>query len=160
MDALDFKIIELLNENARKSFRQIAKELGVSMSTVSNRVKALEQEGVIIGYAPIIDSQMLGYDILVIIGVRISRGKLIEVQNKIAQHDRVISVYDMTGEWDSLVTARFKTRTEVNNFVKNVMTSPYIERTNTQMVLNVVKEENRVLIPGNRNRGYAKPGKA
>jgi len=159
MDSLDLKIIEKLSQNARKSFRQIAKELDVSMSTVSNRVKALEKEGIIIGYAPIIDSQKLGYDILVLIFVRITRGRLMEVQNKIAEHEKVISVYDMTGDWDSLVMARFKTRTEVNNFVKNVMNSPFIERTNTQMVLNVVKEESRLLLPGNTGRAIGTRGR-
>ena len=147
MDELDLQIIYLMNENARMSYRQIAKKLGVSMSTISNRVKSLEDQGIIIGYAPILDSQKLGYDILVIIGVRISRGKLIDVQNKISKFERVISVYDITGEWDSLVVARFKTRKELNAFLKQLLNIEYIDRTYTQMVLNVVKEENRVLIP-------------
>ncbi len=144
MDSLDLKIIDLLNENARKSYRQIAKELGVSMSTVSNRVRAMEDEGIILGYAPILDSQKIGYDILVIVGIRISKGKLMEVQNKISKHERVISVYDTTGEWDSLIMARFKNRSELNKFLKEILIMDYVDRTSTQIVLNVVKEESRV----------------
>ena len=147
MDSLDLKILDILNENARKSYRQIAKELGVSMSTVSNRVKQMEEDKVIIGYAPILDSDKLGYELQVIIGVRISRGKLIEVQNQISKHDRVVSVFDITGEWDSLIMARFRNRYELNRFIKDMLSIDYIDRTYTMTVLNVVKEENRVLLP-------------
>ncbi len=144
MDELDKKILKLLNTNARKSYRQMAKELKVSMSTVSNRVKGMENEGVIKGYIPVLDPQKVGYDLLVMIGVRISRGKLLEVQNKISKHAGVFGVYDITGEWDSMVFVRFRNREELNTFIKWTLNLEYIERTYTQVVLNVVKEEVRV----------------
>ncbi|KYK26454.1 MAG: AsnC family transcriptional regulator [Candidatus Proteinoplasmatales archaeon SG8-5] len=144
MDLLDIKILNLLNENARKSFRQIAKELKVSMSTVSNRVKKLEEQGIIKGYAPILDPQKVGLDLQVIIGVRMSKGKLIDVQNQIATYPNVFGVYDTTGDWDSIVISRFRNRGELNTFIKWVLSLENVERTRTQMVLNVVKEEVRV----------------
>jgi DNA-binding Lrp family transcriptional regulator len=147
MDDLDVRILNLLNENARKSFRQIARELKVSMSTVSNRVRKLEEEGVIKGYAPILDPLMVGLDLQVIIGVRISKGKLIDVQNQIATYPAVFGVYDITGDWDSLVITRFRNRGELNTFIKWVLSLDHVERTYTQMVLNVVKEEVRVSPP-------------
>ena len=144
MDDLDVKILNLLNENARNSFRQIARELKVSMSTVSNRVKKLEEEGIIKGYAPILDPLKVGMDLQVIVGVKISKGRLIDVQNQIATYPNVFGVYDITGDWDSIVITRFKNRGELNNFIKWVLSLEYVERTYTQMVLNVVKEEVRV----------------
>lgn len=146
LDALDAKILNMLNENARKSFRQMAKDLDVSMNTVSKRVKAMEDAGIILGYAPQMNPQKLGYDIIAIIGVRISKGKQLEVQNKISKHDRVFAVYDITGEWDSIIMARFRTRSELNLFIKNILGTEYIERTYTQIVLNVVKDESRVIL--------------
>jgi DNA-binding Lrp family transcriptional regulator len=147
MDVLDINILRLMNENARKSFRQIAKELKVSMSTISNRVKAMEGEGVIKGYIPVLDPHKLGLDILVMIGVRISKGKMIDVQNEISTHKSVLGVYDITGEWDSIVIARFVNREELDAFLKWVLGIEHVERTYTQLVLNVVKEEARVRIP-------------
>jgi len=147
MDELDRKIIMRLNENARKSYRQIAKELHVSMSTVSNRIKAMENDGVIKGYIPVLDAQKVGFDLMAMLGVRISRGKLIDVQNVISTHSSVIGVYDITGEWDSIVIARFRNRTELNTFIKWVVSLEHIERTYTQIVLNVVKDEAGVAIP-------------
>ncbi|MBE0518799.1 MAG: winged helix-turn-helix transcriptional regulator, partial [Thermoplasmata archaeon] len=60
IDELDIDIMRSLNNNARKSFRDIAKELQVSLTTVSNRVKAMERAGVIQGYMPMIDATKLG----------------------------------------------------------------------------------------------------
>ncbi len=141
------KILKLLNKNARSSYRQMAKELKVSMSTISNRIKLMENEGVIKGYIPVLDPQKIGYDLLVMIGVRISKGRLIDVQNQISRHESVFGVYDITGEWDSIVIARFKNREELSAFIKWVLGTEHVERTNTQIVLNVVKDDVRVYIP-------------
>jgi len=150
MDSLDLQILRSLNDNARKSFRDIAKELKVSLSTVSNRIHKLEEEGVIKGYAPIIDEQKMGYDLQVVVGIRISKGKLINAQKRIAEDKRVFGVYDVTGDWDSIVMARFRNRDELDKFIKKVLTIEFIERSNTHVVLNTVKDEKRisVLQPG------------
>ncbi len=141
---MDVKILNLLNKNARMSFRKMAKELKISMSTVSNRIKNMENEAVINGYIPVLDPQKVGYGLLVMLGVRISRGKLLEVQNKISKYAGVFGVYDITGEWDSIVLVRFRDRGELNTFIKWTLNIEYVERTYTQVVLNVVKEEVRV----------------
>lgn len=146
VDELDVKIVRVLNKNARKSFRDISRELGVSLSTVSNRIKRLEAEGVIKGYVPVIDGTKAGYDLVVVMGVRIAHGKLLDVQQKIAKNAHVFGVYDVTGEWDSVVLARFKDRDELNDFIKDMLAMEHVERTNTQLVLNSVKEEKRVLL--------------
>ena len=141
------KIVASLNQNARKSFRQMAKELDVSMSTISNRIRKMEAEGVIKGYIPVIDPQKVGYDLLAVIGMRISRGKMIKVQDNISKTPEVISVYDITGEWDSMIVARFRNRRELNKFIKWITGMEFVERTYTQIVLNVVKEEIKVEVP-------------
>jgi DNA-binding Lrp family transcriptional regulator len=145
MDELDNRILEKLNENARKSYRDIAKELNVSLTTVSNRIKKMEDEKIIERYIPMINQEKIGFDLTAVINVKISHGKLIEVQERISKDKHVSDVYDITGEWDSLIIAHFKDRRDLNGFIKGVLSIENVEKTNTQIVLNIVKNEKRVM---------------
>jgi len=146
LDDLDVAILKHLNEDARKSYRDIAKEVKASISTVSNRIRRLESEGVVLGYAPLIDETKLGYDVMAVVGVKIHKGRMLEVQRRIAKDDRVTHVYDITGEWDSVVVVRLRNTKELDGFIKRLGSMEYVESTYTQVVLNVVKEERRVVL--------------
>ena len=146
LDELDIDILRSLNDNARKSFRDIAKELHVSLTTVSNRVKAMEREGVIQGYMPIVDATKIGYDIMVVIGIKVMHGRIVETEKDLAKDPAVFAVFDSTGEWDAIIMARFKTRVDLNVFVKKVLDHENVDRTYTQVVLNITKDEKRVLV--------------
>jgi len=145
MDDLDYKIIEKLNQDARKSYREIARELDVSLTTISNRIKKIENEKIIERYIPLINQEKIGYDLTAVINVKISHGKLIEVQEKISKDKHVSNVYDITGDWDSLIIAHFKDRKDLNSFIKNILSMDNVEKTNTQLVLNIVKNEKRIM---------------
>ncbi len=144
MDRLDYNILKSLNANARKSFRHIAKELKVSLSTISNRVKKLEDEGIIERYIPVVNKEKIGFDLTGLINIKITHGKLIEVQEKISKDNHVSAVFDITGDWDSLIIAHFKDRRDLNSFIKKILSMDNVERSNTQMVLNIVKDEKRI----------------
>ena len=146
LDEVDIKILRILNGNARKSYRDIAKELDLSLTTVSKRIKRLEEDRVILGYAPMLDQEKLGFDITAIIGIKILHGRIIETEKALAKDPAVYAVYDSTGDWDAILQARFRTRTELNTFVKKVLGHEDIEKTYTQIVLNVTKDEKRILI--------------
>ncbi len=146
LDDLDRQILRLLTKNARLSFREIAVKLDVSTSTVSARVRRLEEAHLLRGYIPDIDPRALGLELTAIVGIRIAHGKLLDVQRSVAKDERVFAVYDTTGEWDSFILARFKGTRDLDNFVKKVLAIPDVERTNTNVVLNTVKEELRVAV--------------
>jgi DNA-binding Lrp family transcriptional regulator len=146
IDELEKKIIWALNLNARKSFREIAKEVGTSATAVINTVKRLETAGAIKGYIPVVDPEYFGIHLVAIVAVRISQGKLLETQKKISQDPRVTAVYDVTGDWDSFIVGYFKDREDLNRFIKKLLALPCVDRTVTHIVLNVVKEERRVFV--------------
>ena len=145
MDKLDNDIIKSLNENGRKSLRKISKELNISLSTISNRLKKLEENGIITRYIPVVCPEKAGLDLTAVINLKITHGKLIETQKKISKDNHISAIYDITGEWDSVIIAHFKDRKDLNRFIKKILSMEHIERTNTQVALNIVKDEKRIL---------------
>ena len=146
MEELEKKVVRALNQNSRKSFREIAKEIGTSAPVVINKIKKLEEAGAIKGYIPILDPEYFGYALMAVVALRISHGKLIEAQERIAEDPHVMAIYDVTGDWDSIVIARFKSREDLNSFIKGILAQKYVDRTVTHIVLNVVKEERRLIV--------------
>lgn len=144
LDELDRSILEELNVDARRSHREIAHRLKVSPTTVSARIARLESDGVIRGYIPVLDDEQLGWDLLAAVGVRISKGRLREVEERLARDPHAFAIYDVTGDTDALLIGRFRDRRDLDRFVKHALQDPHVERSNTQVVLNRVKEDRRV----------------
>ncbi len=123
------------------SLRSIASEIGVSLGTVSNRLKKMESSGVIKGYKIQIDPEKVGWGLTVVVGLRIEKGRLLELQRTIAEDPRVLGVYDVTGEFDSMILARARDRVDLDDLSKTVLSMNGITRTVTHFVLNTVKEQ-------------------
>tara|TARA_Y100001935_G_scaffold55228_2_gene46232 strand:+ start:10046 stop:10435 length:390 start_codon:yes stop_codon:yes gene_type:complete len=123
------------------SLRSIASEIGVSLGTVSNRLKKMESSGVIKGYKIQIDPEKVGWGLTVVVGLRIEKGRLLELQRTIAEDPRVLGVYDVTGEFDSMIVARARDRVDLDDLSKTVLSMNGITRTVTHFVLNTVKEQ-------------------
>ena len=146
MDNVDRSIIRLLQEDARKSFNKIAESLGIAVGTAYNRVKNLEDSGILKGYTIMLDSAKLGYGLTALILIEAEGRFLPDVEKELAKLDEVVSIYDITGDYDIAVIARFKNRNALNNFIKSALKMPHVSRTVTNVVLNVVKEDFRVKI--------------
>ena len=140
IDDTDRRILAVLLADARTSMRSIAEEVGVALGTVSNRVKRMEEMGVIHGYGVHIDAEKVGWTMTVLCGLRIEKGQLMEVQRRIAEDSRVFGIYDVTGEFDSMVLARVRDRAHLDDLSKTVLSSEGIIRTVTHVVLNTVKQ--------------------
>ena len=145
MDETDVKILRKLLSDSRLSYRKIADEIGVSPPTVLTRVEKLERDNIIKFYSAILDHEKLGYDLTAIIEVIAVKGKITDVEKHIAKLPTVCAVYDTTGLTDMIIIAKFKNRKELSNFVKKDLSMPYIERTNTHVVLLTVKEDFRFI---------------
>jgi Lrp/AsnC family transcriptional regulator for asnA, asnC and gidA len=140
VDETDKKIIQVLCEDALCSLMKISRLIGVSLGAVSNRVKKLEERGVIKGYSVLLDHEKIGWELNVVIGLRIQKGRLIEIQEKIAKDNRIYGAYDVTGDFDSMILARATNREDLDNLSKNVLSIEGVERSVTHLVLNTVKE--------------------
>lgn len=141
VDEIDQKIIKLFQDDGRMSYRKIAKELDISIGTVHNRIDKLTKNGIIKKFTPIIDHSKLGYALTTIIGVKVKGGVLENWEGKTTYHKNVLCVYDVTGEFDAILITRFKDTQELNEFIKELLKEPDVQRTYTQTVLNILKED-------------------
>lgn len=129
----------------QESARQLSQRLGVSTVTMISRIKKLEEKKIIHGYSARLNHELLGYDITAIIEIKTTQGKMIEIEHEIAKHDNVIAVYDITGDADTVVIAKFKNRESLSLFVKSLSAIPNVENTITHIVLNTIKEDSRLI---------------
>lgn len=147
LDATDRKLLAALVADGRASHRELSDRTGVSLATVNRRIRQLEADGTIQGYTALIEPERVGWQLTAIIGLRIDKGHLREVQRQIAKDPRIFAVYDVTGEWDGLVIARLKDRADLDDLAKTTMSGEHIQRTNTMIVLDTVLEEHRTVVP-------------
>ena len=145
IDDVDRKILSELLRDCRRSYRSLARRAGVSVGTVLSRIRRLEKAGVIRGYSALLDHEKLGYQLTVIAEITVLKGKLLEMEEAIGKLSNTCAVYDVTGLTDALVIAKFHTREELSKFTKNLLSMPFVDRTNTHVVLTTVKEDLRLL---------------
>lgn len=145
LDETDVKILKALTLDARLSSRQIAKQCDISIGTVLSRIKKMESEGIITGYTALLDQEKLGYELTVVTEITVSKGRLLEMENEIARIPNVCCVYDLTGLADAAIIAKFRNREDLSKFTKHLLSLPYVERTNTHVVLTTIKEDFRII---------------
>jgi DNA-binding Lrp family transcriptional regulator len=105
----------------------------------------MEEAGVIKGYSAMIDHEKVGYELTGIAEITVSKGKLYEMEMAISKIPNTCAVYDTTGLTDALVIAKFHSREEMSKFAKSLLSMPFIDRTNTHVVLTTIKEDFRLL---------------
>ena len=144
VDELDVSILRLLLAEGRLSAREMHYKLGVSTSTVIARVEKLRKRGILRGFTAVVDFRRLGYELTVATEIIVSKGKLLEMEREIAKLPTVCAVYDVTGEIDAIIISKCKDREELSRFTKGLLAMPFVERTNSHVVLTCVKEDFRL----------------
>ena len=137
---LDIRLLETLREDARQSARQLAEKLAVSPSTVTSRLRALRERGVIVGFRPQIDYAKLGYGLVAITKIKARGDALPAIVEALSRDDRLTHVYEITGDFDVMVIGRFRNEGEMNQEIKRMLSLPGIEGTNTSIVLSAAKD--------------------
>lgn len=134
---------ELLNEllgDGRASLRSLGEELDVSVTTVSNHLEALEAEGIIDGYTPIVDYNELGYDVTAVIQLKVEGSAIVELTDRLREQKQMVSVYETTGDYDIIAIGKFTDTDGMNDQIKALLSDVDINESNTSVVLNAVTE--------------------
>jgi DNA-binding Lrp family transcriptional regulator len=147
LDALDHTILNLLQEDCRLSFSKLAAKAEVSVGTAYNRIKNLEAKGFVKRYTLLVDSAKMGCPLTAVIFVQAEGEHLLDVEKEIAKAKNVVAVYDVTGEFDVAIIAKFKDREDLSIFIKHLASKSHVKRTITNVSLNMVKEDFRIKLP-------------
>jgi DNA-binding Lrp family transcriptional regulator len=137
---LDAHLVNKLLNDGRASLRSLAEELDVSVTTVSNHLKDLESEGVIEGYTPVVDYDQLGYDVTAIIQLKVEGDALPDITDQFRDHKQMVSVYEVTGDYDVIAVGKFDDTDDMNELIKELLADADIKESNTSVVLNAAAE--------------------
>ena len=137
---LDQKILNALLDDGRASLRSLGGDLDVSVTTVSNHISNLEDDGVIKGYAPVIDYSELGYDVTAILQLKVEGSALPDITERLQKHKHMVTVYETTGDHDIIAIGKFTDTDHMNDQIKELLVDPDINESNTSVVLNTVVE--------------------
>jgi Lrp/AsnC family transcriptional regulator for asnA, asnC and gidA len=83
----------------------------------------------------------LGYDLTALVGIAVEGGHAGEICRKIAEEPNVLAVYDVTGDYDAVVVAKFRNRNSLNDFVDRILAMGHVRKTYTMVVMDVLKEK-------------------
>jgi DNA-binding Lrp family transcriptional regulator len=137
---LDGRLINALLGDGRASLRSLAEQLDVSVTTVSNHLRDLEDEGVIEGYTPKVNYEELGYDVTAILQLKVEGASLPDITDRLSEQEQMISVYEVTGDYDIIAIGKFEDTDGMNEQIKEILTDQEIRESNTSVVLNAVVE--------------------
>ncbi len=144
-DAMDIKILNILQDNGRITNSKLASEIGISPPAMSERVKRLESSGVIEKYVAILDRKKSGFGLLAMINVSLSLhqiSNLKTVKDLLVQLDEVLECYQMTGDIDFMLKVAIKDMYSYTEFVNDKLSGiPGIQNIKTSFVLDTLKSE-------------------
>ena len=145
IDETSRKVLAEYLQDSRQSFREVARKIGISSGTVASRIKEMEENGVIKKYTTLLNYEKLGFELTAITEITVSEGMMIEVGNEISKIDHTVGVYNVTGDSDILVIAKFRSRAALSDFTKTILKLEHVVRTKTHVVLNTLKEDYGIL---------------
>ena len=142
MDSIDQSILNLLSENARTSASEISRRVNLSIPAVSERIKKMEESGLIEQYTVKVNRKQMGYDMLVMIFVSLEHSQYIsDFRSTIISYPEVIECHHILGEYDYLLKVLLKDSEELETFLSEKLKSIRgVKHSNTLLLLSALKE--------------------
>lgn len=144
MDSFDLMILKELQENGKISIAELGRKIGLSTSATNERVKKLEQEGIIKGYTAILDGEKIGMDITAFISVPVGNVSIQEMAEMIAAMPQVQECHKVTGNTCFLVKVKARNTKELEHLIDQI--NHAAPNTHTYLVLSTIKETTRIQV--------------
>jgi len=147
LDEIDLKILKTLQENGRIKRNEIAQATGLSVPSVSERMKKLEDAGIIKGYTAILDSKKLGKDITAFVFVSIDSSKNYPLFiERVMDVDEILECHSITGEGSHLLKVKTENTSTLEKLLARIQSWPGVTGTRTNIVLSTIKETTKIKI--------------
>jgi Lrp/AsnC family transcriptional regulator, leucine-responsive regulatory protein len=155
MDSLDYRIVDMLQRDGRATQLEISRSIGLSQPAVAERIRKLEERGVILGYTARVDANKLGKDITAFIGVTIEHPKYFEgFAKKVMAMPEVLEAHRVAGQDSYILKVRTaNTKTLDQLLVETLRTISGVTKTHTTIVLTSIKEEMLVQVSAEQLKG-------
>ena len=147
IDDIDVKILRLLQANGRMKRNAIAEEVGLSVPSVSERMRKLEERGVLVGYHAVVDAKRLHFDITAFIRVMVDGSDhYARVIEEACALDEVLEVHSITGEGSHILKVRTRNTTTLERLLSRIQGWPGVSGSRTSIVLSTFKETRQVTV--------------
>ena len=140
-DEKDIKILEVLQENGRAPYSEIARRIGISEAAVYTRIQKMIKQGLIKKFQVIVDADKLGFGLTAFVAVSAHPGKYEKVLRELAKIDEAQEVYDVTGDYYCLIKLRVQDREDLAKILDKIGSLDGVVSTETRIVLRTVKED-------------------
>ena len=150
LDKLDYKILNILQEDNTIAIKDLAERIGLSFTPTYERVKSLKNNGIIKKYVAIVDREKVGYELVAYCKVTI-KNKSVEIlrdfEEKLNKCPEIVEVVSVSGVYDYMIKIVTKNIKEYNDFVEKTFTNyPHIGDYHSSIVLCTVKEETKIFL--------------
>ncbi len=141
LDEIDLKILEILQKNGRTRRNTLAEVVNLSLPSVSERLRKLEEAGIITGYAAIVNPKKLGIDITAFILVQVDSSKHYHsfIDHAAGNHE-ILECHAITGEGSHLLKVRTENTLTLEKLLAKIQAWPGVTGTRTHLVLSSPKE--------------------
>jgi Lrp/AsnC family transcriptional regulator for asnA, asnC and gidA len=144
IDSLDRKILDLIQEDARASFAQIAKKVGVSEGTIHLRVKRMVNSGTIKGFYALLAPEKVGRGLTAFVELKADPSKYREALNRIQGLRDVYEIHDVTGEFYAILKVRTVSKEGLARVIDAIGDIEGVTSTQTTVVLRTIKEAHKI----------------
>lgn len=142
MDGIDIRLVSLLQGSGRISQNELAQAVGLSAPAVAERIRKLEDRGVIRQYAAIVDPHTLGLDVTAFVSVVINGSKYYPVfAQRVKERPEVLECHSVTGQGSHLLKIRTDTTASLERLLADIQSWPGVQNTSTSVVLSTTKED-------------------
>ena len=147
LDELDIKLLNILQERGRTKRSELAEAIGLSLPSLSERIRKLENKNVIAGYYTKLNRKIFGYDMMAFITVVMDGKDNIEIMRKyVEETPEIIECHTILGKGSYMLKVVAKDTVALEELLNHIQTWPGVTRTNTRFVLSTIKETTKIKI--------------